>query len=155
MVWCCFSYRGVGPIHKIDGILDQHASVNILQYIMLTFAEEGMPLKWTFQQDNDLKHTSTVAKEWFRVIKIGVLDWLAQSSDLNPIENLWADVKKADGDANTKNYKELFALFHVDGMLYLLRDVKHLWTPWEAGVQPLLKIKAMQLSTYGIKYLTY
>lgn len=25
MVWGCFSYRGVGPIHKIDGIMDKHA----------------------------------------------------------------------------------------------------------------------------------
>ena len=45
MVWGCFSYRGIGPIQKIDGIMDQHAYVNIFQYVMLLFAEEGMPLK--------------------------------------------------------------------------------------------------------------
>ena len=61
---------------------------------MLPFAEEDMPLKWIFQQYNDLKHTNRAAKEWFRVNKIGVLDWPAQSSDLIPIENLWADDKK-------------------------------------------------------------
>ena len=30
MVWCCFSYRNVGPIHEIDGIMDQHEYVDIL-----------------------------------------------------------------------------------------------------------------------------
>ena len=53
-----------------------------------------------------------------------------------PKENLWADVKKADGDAKPKNYKELLVFFDVDGMLYLVRGVGHLWTPWEGGVQP-------------------
>ena len=71
---------------------------------MLPFAEGVMPLKWIFQQDNDLKHTNRAAKEWFRVNKIGVLE----SSDLIPIENLWADDKKAVGDAKPKNNKELW-----------------------------------------------
>lgn len=79
---------------------------------MLPFAEDDMPLKWIFQQDNDPKHTSKLAKEWFRDNGIEVMDWPAQSPDLNPIENLWADIKKAVWDAKPKNNNELWAVVH-------------------------------------------
>uniref|UniRef100_A0A9J7X917 Transposase Tc1-like domain-containing protein n=1 Tax=Cyprinus carpio carpio TaxID=630221 RepID=A0A9J7X917_CYPCA len=66
MIWACFSYYGVGPIYRIPGIMDQFAYVKILEEVMLPYAEEDMPLKWLFQQDNDPKHTSKRAKSWFQ-----------------------------------------------------------------------------------------
>uniref|UniRef100_A0A3Q0S377 Uncharacterized protein n=1 Tax=Amphilophus citrinellus TaxID=61819 RepID=A0A3Q0S377_AMPCI len=70
--------------------------------------EEEMPLKWVFQQDSDNKHTSKRAASWFQTNKIKVMEWSAQSLDLNPIENFWGDIKNAVSDAKPRNADEFW-----------------------------------------------
>ena len=58
IVWGSFSWCGVGPLHRIQGTIDQHMYKEILENVMLPYAEENLPLVWKFQQDNDPKHTA-------------------------------------------------------------------------------------------------
>ncbi|GJQ67670.1 putative sagittal suture morphogenesis [Trypoxylus dichotomus] len=46
------------------------------------------------KETNDPKHVSRKAKTWFRDNNVPVLGWSPQSPDLNPIEDLWVELKK-------------------------------------------------------------
>jgi len=63
--------------------------------------------KWRFQQDNDPKHTSRMAKNFFKENVPEIMDWPSNSPDLNPIENLWAIVKRETERCMPKNLNEL------------------------------------------------
>lgn len=111
-VWGCFTAHGVGKLHRIHGIMTRHVYKDILQQQLLPSIQKLFPgenrSKCLFQQDNDPKHTAKIVKTWFKKNLKNVMEWPAQSPDLNPIENLWAILDRRLVNRQPKDEDELF-----------------------------------------------
>ncbi|MCJ8736209.1 hypothetical protein PDJAM_G00256240 [Pangasius djambal] len=108
MLWGCFSSAGIGKLVRVGGKMDGAKYRAILDE-NLSESAKGLRLgrRFTFQQDNNPKHTARATMEWFRSKYIHVLEWPSQSPDLNPIENLWRDMKIAVHRRSPSNLTEL------------------------------------------------
>ena len=61
---------------------------------------------WRFQQDNDPKHTSHKAKNFINENIPVLIDWPSNSTDINPIENLW-ELKRNIEKRRSQNSEDL------------------------------------------------
>ncbi len=108
MLWGCFSAAGTGRLVAIEGKMNAAKYRDILDENLLQSARDlRLGRMFTFQQDNDPKHTAKITKEWFHINSVTVLEWPSQSPDLNPIEHLWRDLKMAVHQRLPSNLTEL------------------------------------------------
>ncbi len=83
---------------------------NILEQFMLPSADQLFKdADFIFQQDLAPAHTTKSIKSWLNDHGVGVLDWPANSPDLNPIDNLYCQEENEKQETKRDHADELKA----------------------------------------------
>ncbi len=74
--------------------MDAELYTNILRQTLLPFVADVCGDDHRYMQDNDPKHTSKLAQKFLADNKINWWKTPPESPDMNPIENLWHEMKE-------------------------------------------------------------
>ncbi len=89
MIWGAMSSAGVGPLCFLKTNVTAPVYQEILKHFMLPSTDQLFKdADFIFQQDLAPVHTFKSTKSWLSDHGVGVLDWPANSPDLNPFENI-------------------------------------------------------------------
>ncbi len=110
MIWAAMSSAGVGPLCFLKSTVNAAIYQEIVEHFMLPSADKLYgDADFIFQQDLAPAHTAKGTRSWFNDHGVTVLDWPANSPDLNLIENLWGIFKRKMRDTRPNNADELKA----------------------------------------------
>ncbi len=108
--WGAMSSAGIGPLCFLRSKVNTAVYQEVLEHFMLPAADQLYgDANFIFQQDLAPAHSAKATSTWFKDHGIPVLNWPANSPDLNPIENLWGIVKRKMRYARPNNAEELKA----------------------------------------------
>jgi transposase len=107
-LWGCICAGGLGHAELYVDSLNARRYQSILALNLVSSAHQFWPTgQWWYQQDNWTVHTAGTSQVWFHNHGIDLIDWPAWSPDLNPIENLWNDLKRRVYAHHSKTMEEL------------------------------------------------
>lgn len=107
MIWGCIAASGVGRIKIIQGMMNAKQYMEVLESTLLPSVHQLVRKDFFFQDDNAPCHRAKSVKQWMKNHRIRLLDWPAQSPDLNPIENVWSKIGYEISKKHPTNKREL------------------------------------------------
>ncbi len=110
MIWGAMSSAGVGPLCFLKTNVTAPVYQNFLEHFMLPSADQLFKdADFIFQQDLAPAHTAKSTKSWLNDHGVGVLDWPANSPDLNFVKKKMRNKRPKNADELKATVKETWA----------------------------------------------
>ena len=93
-VWASFHAGGKPDLVFLEETINQHRYRDILQQTLIPFARATFRDNFVFQDDNARPHRAHMIQDIIQANSIEHMEWPALSPDMNPIENLWAELTR-------------------------------------------------------------
>jgi len=144
MIWGCFQGNRLGPVTAIEkGKINSAKYCKILEDTFLPYLKT-LDKDSIFMQDNASIHCSKYTSKWQKKNGVKTMKWPPQSPDLNPIENIWNQLKIALDKKKLKNEKELEQAIHEEWeVLRRTNNCKRLIESMPGRMKLVIKSKGM------------
>ena len=107
MVWGCMS-SGLGELVFIEEIMDKFIYLRILkENLKQNVKKLVLGNNYYFQYDNDPKHTADIVRAWIVWNTPHTLRTPPPSPDVNPIENIWKELRARVAKRHATNKAKL------------------------------------------------
>jgi transposase len=141
--WCCFSGRGTGGCESFTYSNTGAVMRGIVNYHLLSSARKLLPhsppaplyILW----DNSPIHKSLEVRTALHKLGVTCLDFPPYSPDLNPTENLFADLARRVEQRFPQNEGELEEAIHTEWSLTNTDYLRHLATSMPRRCQAVLR----------------
>ncbi len=94
MAWGFITIDNPGDLIFLKTYMNQHTYKKTLELSIISFINNNQTKKFILQHDEAPAYKAKMIEAWIEKQKIEIMDWAGQSQDLNPIENVWAFIKK-------------------------------------------------------------
>lgn len=146
-LWGCICAGGLGHAELYVDSLNARRYQSILALNLVSSAHQFWPKgQWWYQQDNASPHTAGTSQVWFDEHGIDLIDWPAWSPDLNPIENLWHDLKQRVYAHNVQTMEELEHWIGIEWQATDLNFISHICRNMSLRLQLLLDNNGHKIS---------
>jgi transposase len=124
---------------------DASSYINVLKKFFLPRVAKQ---PYCFMQDNASIHKAKTVTKFLKDEKLDVLEWPAQSPDLNPIENVWANMQREVylwmQKGKIKNAKQLFQVCHHCFKKAWRKDRKKLFASMQRRMQAVVDLNGQR-----------
>ena len=126
MVFSMISTAGARPLLRLHGKINTTVYKEILKKHVVPNLRTAINQPVLFMQDNTPCHTAKSVKTFLSDEHVTVMEWPAQSPDMNPIENVWKLLNERAKEKNPRNVKELWTNSKGENICWWIQDINSL-----------------------------